>query len=94
MYQDDERSARDRDWDAPRPRRRGVFGRVFSLLKLALFLAPMALFAASYFVTDCGSHTGSGLGQLFKTGACARNALLNGALSLPTDLDTLRRAMN
>ena len=63
-------------------------------LKLALFLAPMALFAASYLVTDCGSRAGAGLGQLFKAGACARGEILNGALSLPTDLAALRRAMN
>ncbi|TXM64576.1 hypothetical protein [Methylobacterium sp. WL120] len=94
MHQDDERYARGADWDEPRPRRRGVFGRAFSLLKLALFLAPMALFAASYLVTDCGSRAGAGLGQLFKAGACARGEILSGALSLPTDLAALRRAMN
>lgn len=94
MQQGYERYDRDGDWEEPRPRRRGVFGRVFSLLKLALFLAPLALFAASFLVTDCGSRAGTGLGQLFKAGACARGEVLNGALSLPADLGILRRAMN
>ena len=94
MHDDDERryDAADRRRGG-RPRR-GVIGRAFSLIKLALFLTPIALFAASYLVTDCGSRTGSGVGQLFKAGACARNEILNGALSLPEDLGALRRAMN
>ena len=94
MRQGYERHDRDADWDDERPRRRGVVSRAFSLIKLALFLAPIALFAASYFVTDCGARSGTGIGQLFKAGACARGEILNGALSLPADLGTLRRAMN
>ncbi|MCJ2008249.1 hypothetical protein FV232_25650 [Methylobacterium sp. WL30] len=94
MQQGYERFDRDADWEDARPRRRSAIGRVFGLLKLVLFLAPIALFAASYLVTDCGSRSGGGLGQLLKAGACARNEMLNRALSLPDDLGTLRRAMN
>ncbi|WP_375454277.1 hypothetical protein [uncultured Methylobacterium sp.] len=88
-----EREAEEWD-DDRRPRRRGPLARLVSLVKLALFLTPVTLFAASYLVTDCGSRAGSGLVQMFRAGACARGAILSGALSLPDDLGALRRAMH
>lgn len=39
-----------------------------------------------------GSRAGTAIGRLFEAGA--RGDILDGALSLPADLRTLRRAMN
>lgn len=81
--------------DDRRPRR-SFAGRVFSLLKLALFLTPMAIFAYGYLAGDCrgSSGSGGGFGQIVTAGVCARNEIVGHAFSLQDNLAALRRVVN
>lgn len=86
---------RDDAWDdrAPRRPRRGVFGSAFSLLKLALFLAPLAFFLYG-FVADCRARPTSGLLGFLGAGACARSEILGNAASMPDGLAVLKRLID
>jgi hypothetical protein len=82
----------DDDWDE-RPRK-GVVRRAFSLLKLAVFLGPLAFFAYGY-VADCRAPAAfSGWLGFVGAGACARNEILGSAASMPDNLAVLRRLIN
>lgn len=86
----------DEDWyddgyDA-RPRR-GVFSRLFGLLKLAVFLTPLGIFLYGYFVADCRSGGGTGLGQIVQAGVCARGQIVDSAGSLGDGLRLIRRVI-
>ncbi|GJE62589.1 hypothetical protein [Methylobacterium trifolii] len=87
--------AEDDHWERDERPRRGLFSRLFSLVKLAVFLIPLALFGYSYFVTDCrAGSTGGGVGQFLAAGVCARNEIVGSAFSLQDNLNALRRVIN
>lgn len=85
------------DWDEDRydaRPRRGVFSRVFGLLKLAVFVTPLGIFLYGYFVADCRSGGGTGIGQIVQAGICARGQIVDGAASLGDGLKLIRRAID
>lgn len=84
------------DWDEwdeepdARPRR-GLFSRLFSGLKLALLLTPLAVFAYGYFIADCRTRPADGIAQIVHAGVCARNEILGNAGSLQDNLRLIRQ---
>lgn len=82
------------DWDEePEARpRRGLISRLFGLVKLALFLTPLAILAYGYFLADCrAGGGGGGIGQFLQAGVCARNELVGNAAALQDNLKLIRR---
>jgi len=97
----------DEDWYDDgydeRPRR-GVVSRLIGLLKLAVFLTPLGIFLYGYFVADCRSGGGAGigqtglgqtgLGQIVQAGVCARGQIVDSAGSLGDGLRLIRRVID
>jgi hypothetical protein len=82
----------DADQDPPR-RRKGMFGRVFSLIKLSVLVLPAALFLYGSFA-DCSGRPAVGWLGLIGAGACARNEMLGSLLSMQDNLALLKRLTN
>jgi hypothetical protein len=80
----------DRD-DAQRPRR-GFFGRVVSLLKLAVLLLPVAMFLCDSFA-DCSAWPAGWLG-IVGASACARSEMLGNVLSMQDNFALLKRLID
>lgn len=99
----DSRDERDRDdaWDdrrAARPRR-GPLSRLFGLVKLALFLTPLAFLLYGYVLADCrsggrGLTSSGGLDQFLQAGICARGEIVGNAASLQENLRLIRRVID
>ncbi|AWN34899.1 hypothetical protein [Methylobacterium radiodurans] len=85
------------DWDDGRydaPPRRGLFSRLFGLVKLAVFLTPLGIFLYGYFVADCRASGGTGFGQIVQAGVCARGQIVDSAVSLGDGLKLIRRVID
>jgi hypothetical protein len=74
--------------------RRGLLGRLFGFLKLAVFLTPLGLFLYGYGVADCRPGGGTGLAQIVQAGVCARGQIVDGAASLGDGLRLIRRVID
>ncbi|MFC6028689.1 MULTISPECIES: hypothetical protein [Methylobacterium] len=84
----------DDDWDAPPRPRRSVFGRAFGLLKLAIFVLPVAMLLYGS-VADCSARPapGSWLG-LVGASACARGEMIGTVLSIQDNFALLKRLID
>ncbi|MCJ2092905.1 hypothetical protein MKK67_10390 [Methylobacterium sp. J-072] len=84
----------DDDWDEPRRPRKRLFGRMFGLVKLALFLLPGAIFLYGSFA-DCSARpaASSWLG-LLGAGACARGEMIGNVLSMQDNFALLKRLID
>ncbi|WP_246692146.1 MULTISPECIES: hypothetical protein [unclassified Methylobacterium] len=84
----------DDDWDAPPRPRRSVFGRTFGLLKLAVFVLPVAMLLYGS-VADCSTRPapGSWLG-LVGASACARGEMIGSVLSIQDNFALLKRLID
>ena len=84
----------DAGWDAeddpPRRERRGVFGRLFALVKLGLLALPVALFLYGSYA-DCSGPPATGWLGLLGTGACARHAMFGSVASVQDNFALLKR---
>lgn len=89
----------DWDWDDERPRRRGGRRRsgwsFFTLVKLAVFLMPAALFLFGSVFADCRARPSFGdWTSMLGATACARNEMMGNALSMPDNFAVLKRLIN
>ncbi|MCJ2048699.1 hypothetical protein [Methylobacterium sp. J-070] len=80
----------DEDEDDARRPRRGVLGRVASLVKLTALGLPVALFLYGSFA-DCGGRPATGWLGLVGAGACARHEMLGTVLSMQDSFALLKR---
>lgn len=89
---------RDWEWEDERPRRRrrkGPIRRIFSLLKLAVFLLPLGLFLFGSVFADCRARPSlSDWGSLLGATACARSEMLGNAFSMQDNFATLKRLID
>jgi len=86
----------DWDWDDERPRRRSRRRRsrwgLFTLVKLAVFLMPAALFLFGSLFADCQARPSFGdWALLLVATACARNEMMGSALAMPDNFAVLKR---
>ncbi|MDP4027026.1 hypothetical protein Q8W71_31030 [Methylobacterium sp. NEAU 140] len=84
---EDDRYARERP-------RKGLFRRIYGLLKFALFVTPLALFLYGSFA-DCRARPAfTGWLDVIGAGACARNEIVGNASSMQDNFAILRRLVN
>ena len=87
------------DWDE-RPRRRlrrrkGAFGRAFTLLKLALFLMPLGLFLFGSYFADCQARPSfADWTSMLGASACARHTMIGNASTAQDGFAALRRIID
>ena len=82
------------EWDAPRRSRKSVFGRLVSLVKLAAFALPVALFLYGSFA-DCSARpAAAGWFGLIGAGACARSEMIGNVLSMQDNFAQLKRLID
>jgi hypothetical protein len=86
----------ERDWDEARPRRRrrrkGPIRRLYSLLKLAVFLLPVGLFVYGSVFADCRARPSfADWGSMLGATACARSEMLGNAFSMQENFAMLKR---
>lgn len=94
-HEADQHDSWEDDWEPRERPRKGLFRRVVSLLKFAVFLAPLAFLLYGGFVADCrGGPTLSGWTGFLSAGACARNEIIGSAVSMPDNLAVLKRLIN
>lgn len=89
----------DWEWDERprrRPRRRkGAFGRAFTLMKLALFLTPLGLFLFGSYFADCRTRPSSlDWRAMIGASACARHEMIGNAGIAQDGFATLRRIID
>ena len=90
----------EREWDDERPRRRrrrrkGPIRRLFSLLKLTVFLLPLGLFVYGSVFADCRARPSfSDWGSMIGATACARSEMLGNALSMQDHFAMLKRLID
>ena len=86
----------ERNWDEARPRRRrrrkGPIRRLYSLLKLAVFLLPVGLFVYGSVFADCRARPSfADWGSMLGATACARSEMLGNAFSMQENFAMLKR---
>ncbi|MGC5777862.1 hypothetical protein [Methylobacterium sp. NFXW15] len=90
----------DGEWDDDRPRRRprrrkGPLRRIFTLVKLALFLTPLGLFLFGSSLFDCRARPSfTDWTSMIGAGACARQGMTGNATMAGDNLAILRRFMD
>lgn len=87
----------DWDWGDERPRRRRKRSgwSFFTLVKLAVFLMPAALFLFGSLFADCRTPPSFGdWTALLGATACARNEMMGNALSMPDNFAVLKRLID
>ncbi|MFC6789266.1 hypothetical protein ACFQE0_06265 [Methylobacterium komagatae] len=87
----------DGEWEDDRPRRRprrrkGPLRRIFTLVKLALFLTPLGLFLFGSSIFDCRARPSfADWTSMIGASACARNGMMGNATMAGDNLAILRR---
>ncbi len=86
----------EQDWDEARPRRRrrrkGPIRRLYSVLKLALFLLPLGLFVYGSVFADCRARPSfADWGSMIGATACARSEMMGNAFSMQENFAMLKR---
>lgn len=96
----DRSDSQDREWDEERPRRRprrgkSPLGRLFGLVKLAVFLMPAALFLFGSLFADCRARPSFGdWTSMLGATACARQEMMGNALSMQDNFALLKRLID
>jgi len=89
----------EREWDERprrRPRRRrGGVRRIFTLVKLALFLMPLGLFLFGSYVADCRARPSfTDWASMIGASACARHTMIGNATTAQDGFAALRRIID
>lgn len=100
----DRSDSQDREWDDERPRRRArrgtrrgksPLGRLFGLVKLAVFLMPAARFLFGSLFADCRARPSFGdWTSMLGATACARQEMMGNALSMQDNFALLKRLID
>jgi hypothetical protein len=73
--------------------RKGVFRRLYGILKLAVFVTPLAIFLYGSFA-DCSARPAAGWLGMVGASACARNEMLSSVLSMQDNFAVLKRLLD
>jgi hypothetical protein len=73
--------------------RKGIFRRLYGILKFAVFVTPLALFLYGSFA-DCSARPAAGWLGMIGAGACARNEMLSSVLSMQNNFALLKRLID
>ncbi|MCJ2125820.1 hypothetical protein [Methylobacterium sp. J-077] len=84
----------DDDWDEPRRPRKSLFGRMIGLVKLTVFLLPVAMFLYGRFADCSAGSAAAGWFGLIGAGACARGEMIGSVLSMQDNFALLKRLID